>query len=155
SPLEKTGWERVETGDWSIVWQRGLWLLRKGQEYEIRACFQSFSGSDSDLAYSEPLLVSLDPTTKRFCFRTTKAGTPSDLCESDPKVAKSFLVALMVLRELTPLMKATPFPARVLKDNAGKRLIVAGIRRAAAQLARVHDTRLGHSFYLLRDIVSG
>jgi FRG domain len=154
SPLEKTGWERVETGGSSIVWQRGLWLLRESQEFEIRACFQTFSGSDSDLAYSEPLLVSLDPSTKRFRYRTTKTSTWSDLSSGMPKVAKPFFVALMILRELTPMWKVTPFPLRVLNKD-GERLNVGGLRRAAAKLARVRDARFGHSFYLLRDIVSG
>ena len=155
SPLEKAGWERVETGDWSIAWLRALWLLCQDQDYEVRAVLQSFAGSDSALAYTEPLLVKFDPSTKRFRCRTSKASSWSDFAQTQPQVAKPFFVALMVLRELTPLMKATPFPMRRLRDKDGKWLTVGGLRGAAAKLVSARDERSRRTIYLLEDIASG
>lgn len=155
SPLEKTGWERVEKGDCSIIWLRGLWVISQDQEYEIRAWFQSFEGNDSALAYTDPMLVTLDPSTKRFRSRTTKSISWDDFSETQSEIAKSFFVTLMILRELTPLMKATPFPKRTYRDKNGKSLTEAGLRRAAAKLGQTRDPRSGHIIYLVQEIGTG
>jgi hypothetical protein len=155
SPLEKTGWERVETGDWSIVWQRGLWVLREGRNYEVRAWFQTFTGSDSVLAGTEPLLVTLDPSTNRFHCRTAKTGDWQDLVQVQPKVAKAFFAALSVMGEVTPWMKPAPFVRRIEHYEDGRSVMFAGVRGAAAKLERVRDRRSGRGVYLLRDITSG
>jgi tetratricopeptide (TPR) repeat protein len=154
SPLEKSGWERVEQPGWGITWLRSMWIVRNLSQYGIRACFQVFAARESELMFAEPLVVEFDRASKRFRCRAendSKAwGTVSDF----PDVMKAFFVILTILRELSPIMKVSPFPARIAQSKDKEWLMAAFLHEADARLFRVADTR-SRTFHLVRDILSG
>lgn len=148
SPLERAGWERVERPGVDMEVLRAVWLVRDG----TRAVMYRFSQAwpDGHVSVLGPLLIAFDPTTAWFGIET--AHGISDLVSSDAfhPVAKPLFLALTLLRELSPVVKASPIPGLVAESEDGWNIIV-DVRGTAARLVRARGGRCGDHWYFLWD----
>jgi len=149
SPLERAGWERVERPGVDMEILRAVWLVRDG----TRAVMYRFSQAwpDGHVSVLGPLPIAFDPITARFGIETTHGI--SDLVDSDAfhPVAKPLFLALTLLRELSPVVKASPIPELVAKSKDGWDIIV-DVRGTAARLVRARDDHWGDDWYFLWDV---
>jgi FRG domain len=145
SLLEGIGWERVIRDKMTIDLHRAVWLRRAGDTFEVAVLNQStprgavkpvgFYSMFYDASLGR-LMVSL-PGSKQ-------APVPIDTLEG---LAKPIMVALMLLRNLSPTLKYQPFPSVALE---GKALTV----RCASDAARLYRVRPGPpnpDWFVLRD----
>lgn len=148
SPLERAGWERVERPGVDMEVLRAVWLVRDGTRPVMYRFSQAWP--DGHVSVLGPLPIAFDPTTAQFGIET--AHGISDLIDSDVfhPIAKPLFLALTLLRELSPVVKASPVPGLVAESEDGWDISV-DVRGTAARLVRAYDDRWGDDWYFLWD----
>jgi hypothetical protein len=143
SPLEGIGWERAIHDNVSIELTRAVWLRRSGSTLELAIFLQEAPAGGVQRASFLSLFY--DPSTGRIMISLPN-GTVTGL-DALGHLAKPVIIALMVLRNLSPVLKAQPIPTFV----ADRTTMVVGVARDAARLYRVRALPPNPDWFVLRD----
>jgi FRG domain len=141
SLLEMIGWEQlVHKKIKGIELTRGVWLRRSGTT--IKATMMEQVAPAGDI---QPNGFSLhyDSSKGRIMLAGERNDVPIDAIAY---LAKPIIVALMLLRHLSPALKCDPTPLR--QDGDGT---MVGCAREAARLYRVHPSPPNPDWFVLRD----
>ncbi|MFN7995673.1 MAG: FRG domain-containing protein [Bryobacteraceae bacterium] len=146
SPLEVSGWWRVEKGPSQWDYLRAAWMVRESGRFIVHLIYHNFPGG---LQVLGPFVVSFMPERGRFCVE--KGQDPVQLQDVGDfgKLAKPFYTLLLLLRELSPEIKCAPFPVEMVQHE-GEWEMVLPVRGAAARLVRAADGPGGQTRYVLR-----
>jgi FRG domain len=152
SVLEQVGWDHFVKTDAPVTLLRGVWLRRQGPQFAVAFIHQKVPGPGPETSDFMPF--NLDPPSGKFVF-----GAPGETQTTVPiteqaSLAKPVLAALMLLRHLSPALKAEPFPlAQFGISEGGKpssRMLVA-CACDAARLYRAAGTSRHRDWYVVRD----
>jgi hypothetical protein len=94
--------------------------------------------------------IRLDESEKRWVFQNHDGTSGAVPVDKDPMMAKALFIALMILRHLSPALKADVLPALEITTDSERKLCV-GVARDTARLYRVPSPV--RDWYVLRDIV--
>jgi hypothetical protein len=70
-------------------------------------------------------------------------------------IAKPLFTVLLILRELSPIVKAAPFPSLVFDAGTDSQKMIVSVSRERARLLRVLDSRTGKPLHFLRGLELG
>lgn len=141
SLLEDVGWDRLVEERKSLDLLRGVWRTTN----EVSVAFVSQMIRVRGLGCSDFMSLTFDPPSQQIMFRRSMGGHESLVpIASEPHLAKPILIALMLLRYLSPALKAEPLP----QLTVGDKMIVA-YARDAARLFQVQTTH--STWFVLRD----
>ena len=137
SPLEFSRWDEVETTNDELIFARGAYVEREGDTYRLWWISQSFPGCQRTVAGPFPFF--LDSAQGQLLAGTTEHALPLQW------PAKTLLVVLTLLRELSTEPLLCPFPTRAYDET----VFVVRVQGQTARLVRA-TTRAGEHLYLLR-----
>jgi hypothetical protein len=156
SPLERIGWENLEREGFETDFLRGLWLIRQGPGVMVHLLYHLMKVTEpasilgparveQRLQLHGPLYLDIDSRTRRFRMRVAE---DAPAIERIAGAENPIIAALMILRELSDLLKVSAVPM-VAGEGKGTWGYVAKFRHAAARLLKAHDSRSGRDFYIL------
>lgn len=154
SLLENTGWDHIVKASEPIRVLRGVWLRREAEGFAVAFIYQDVPGDQPEVVGFFPLRF--DPKLAQFAFFHPAGEKPSVPISGEPVLAKHILIALMLLRELSPVLKAEAVPRLAVGlsgDEKGKpstEYLVA-VKRDAAKLFRVAGTPPYGDWFVVRD----
>jgi hypothetical protein len=135
SPLECVGWTDLLRQGEPVQVPRAIHLVRDNSlSWQLQVFFQRAPKEQVEILFEEATSVRFDQVSQRFQLH--ESGEWADIC-TNPIAAKSFLVALSLLRTLAP-------------DPNSPRPMEA-YRTASAVLARTPDLFAGIPYYVMRD----
>ena len=113
SPLDATGWERIEHREASATVVRAIWLLRSGKRF-----FLTFFSllANVGIATVGPVEVAFDVQSQTFSYRPDPAAEWSPLL-GDLMLARVFFTAIGLIRALSPGWKSSPSPQHIITDG--------------------------------------
>lgn len=147
SPLDTAGWERVEQPGGEIDWIRAVWLVKEGLDYHLLFCIQSLPKGEIELV--GPIPIKHDVHARKFIYESPDSKWKDFF--TIPLLAKYLLVTLLILRELSPILKPTPFAAAEMALGGGKRRYLVPLRLDCARLTKSIESRSEKAIYFLRD----
>lgn len=113
SPLE-TPWYEGITPDEML---RAMWIVRGDEDQlAVYSIFQDYPGFR--IAQAGPILLRLDPTTRRLQWRPPREDRPWKAIAELGLTGKAILSSLVLLRDLSPQMKLAPYP--MMEADAGE-----------------------------------
>jgi hypothetical protein len=141
--LEEIGWERAIHNGTKMAFIRGVRLRRSGEKVEAAILHQETPGGGAvqQLGF---LSLFYDPSRRRIMVSLPKKVIPLDELGT---FAKPVMVALMLLRYLSTMLKCAPIPMLAVD---GKKFMLA-VARDAARLYRVHPLPPHPDWFVLRD----
>jgi FRG domain len=144
SLLENVGWERLIDEHRPIELLRAVWLRRDGDNFSAAIISETIPVRGPGI--SEFMPVSYNEQSQQLMFQRTPSGELDSLVPiaSEPHIAKPILIALMLLRYLSPALKVEP----TWRLRSGNRILV-GCARDAARLFQV--TTEQSTWFVLRD----
>jgi hypothetical protein len=156
SLLEKTGWEKIVKASEPIRVLRGLWLRRDCEEFAVAFVYQDVPGDQPEVMGFLPL--HFDPEHAQFAIYDPQGRASSMLISEDPVRGKHILIAFMLLRELSPVLKAEAVPRLAMGEsgeegNSSRKYLVA-VKNDAAKLFRVAGTPPFGDWFVIRDAVN-
>ena len=154
SLLENTGWDHIVKASETIRVMRGVWLRRVGEDFAVAFIYQDVPGDQPEVMGFLPLRF--NQPLGQFEFYDPDGRAPSMLISEDPVRGKHILIALMLLRELSPVLKAEAIPRLtfgVSDDETSKpsHKYFLAVKRDAARLYRVEGTSVYGDWFVLRD----
>jgi hypothetical protein len=159
SPLESPGIGSPDAAHQELGVLRAAWLVRNGSGLGFSLFFQSQS---SDQIMEVPLpRIQLDATTKTIQYEArTTDGSGGEKVEwknltSLRMIAKPLFTVLLILRELSPIFKAAPFPSLVVDAGTDSQKMFVRVSREGARLLGVQDSRSGKVLHFLRGLELG
>jgi hypothetical protein len=152
SLLEEIFWERAEQPGVHTTLRRGLWMARHGEEWVAVLLCQDFPGTQ--VKGWAPALIRLDPVRRRLIFKP--AGTAMEWTELGgvPELGKPVILALHLLRALSPAWKPEATPRLVTssgKDGGSLNRYLVAVIDGAARLIRVPDPARVADWFVARD----
>jgi hypothetical protein len=126
SPLEKTGWENLESASAETELLRAVWLRRRGSCFVLHLVYhliavkaeRSANGParlEQHIQVYGPLLCEIDPGIRRFRVRNAHAEPSSGNLLS--AVRKPLFGALTILRELSDIFKVSAILAAATRSR--------------------------------------
>ena len=143
SPLEGIGWESAIHHNASIHLTRAVWLRRSGNTLEVAIFLQDAPGGG--VQRTSFLSLFYDPSPGRIMISLPN-GTVTGL-DALGDYAKQVIVALMLLRNLSAVLKAQPMPTLVADGTT----MAVDLARDAARLYRVRPRPPNPDWFVLRD----
>jgi FRG domain len=151
SPLEKAGWERVEQEGGELSLLRGIWLVRSSENIGMAFFWQDLPKPATFTGFGF-VTVRLDRISQKLRVAVAESDNSQDITEFPP-YDKRLFTALLLLRELSPSVKAAPFPTLSFEGGIDElRTHVVDVRGKAAVLARVWDPSSGSHWYSARSL---
>jgi hypothetical protein len=151
SPLENPGLsEALRTGSAAEL-LRAAWLVRNGSGLSVTLFIQSFPAYQIAGATLHRIVMDRATGTIRYESGTGDAVEWKDLTEMEV-FAKPVFTILLILREISPLLKAAPFPDLVFGAGTDEQKMMVRISKEAARLLRVLDTRTSRPLHFLRNL---
>ncbi len=145
SLLEGVGWEQTIHKKATIDLHRGVWLRRSGETVEAAILSQEApSGAVQKIGF---LSLSYDPSLGRIMVSLQNGAQKAIPIDALGELAKPVIIALMLLRNLSPKLKVDPMPT-IVAD--GSKMLI-GCSRDAARLYRVRPTPPNPDWFVLRD----
>lgn len=144
SLLEEIGWEQTLYTKSKIELLRGVWLRKNGKIIEAAVVQQLVPGGNVQMFGFFSLFY--DAGKRRIMASLPGNGGAVGIDEME-SVGKSIIVALMLLRNLSPDLKCQPLPMVVI-DNSKMMIDCA---RDAARLYRVAPAPPNPHWFVLRD----
>jgi hypothetical protein len=148
SLLEQIGWERVVNEGAKITSRRGVWMRRTGEQREAAILDQQVPGDGVHVSAFIPLRY--DAVRQRIMVTPPQDGPLPFPIDTVAEIAKPIIIALMLLRHLSPAMKCEPSP-RVSMRTGETQKILLGVARDAARLYRVRAGEPNSDWFVLRD----
>jgi hypothetical protein len=148
SNFEELFWERSNKPDAQDLLVRGVWLCRSQQELIAVLICQQFPGTS--IASWSPARIRLDPGTRRLQVQPVGSGLDWAPLSTVPILAKPVIIALQMLRALSPAPKPEASPGTSLMSPEGNRYVVR-IVADAARLVRAADPAQVADWYVMRD----
>lgn len=153
SLLEEVFWERAEQPGVHTTLRRGLWMARHGEEWMAMLLCQDFPGTQ--VKGWAPVLIRFDTERRRLIFQP--AGTTMEWTElaSVPELGKPAILALHLLRALSPAWKPEATPRLVTssgKDGGSLNRYLVAVIDGAARLVRVADPARVADWFVARDV---
>ena len=151
SPLENTDWGHL-TGetDFNVQPLRALWLVRDGSRFGLYLFPQQITARDANAYEAGPFLYAFEPAAGAF-WRRDPGKTILVKTEWEAGRDKAFLIALAILRLLSPIPKPDPSPSQQSMEANGNGVMTIPIRSAVARLVQVSETINGRHWYVPRD----
>jgi hypothetical protein len=145
SLLEGIGWEQAIHKRATIDLTRGVWLRRSGTTVEAMILRQETpGGAVQSIGF---LSLFYDFSLRRIMIALPKGDEKAIPIDALGDLGKPVIVALMLLRYLSPTLKYQPTPTLVT-DRTN---ILLGCARDAARLYRVHPAPPNPDWFVLRD----
>ena len=145
SVLEGIGWEQAIHNKATIGLNRAVWLRRTGEKLEAAVLHQEVPGGPVQRIGFLSLFY--DPSRRRIMV-ALPTGEPAAIAIDElGDVAKPIIIALMLLRDLSPALKCKPMPGLVTDGTN----ILLGCARDAARLYRVRPPAPNPDWFVLRD----
>jgi len=152
SLLEQVGWDRIVKNKAPVQLERGVWLRRQGDNFEAAMVSQEMPGHLP--AVSGFLPFRYDPGLGQFVF-LSQPNQPGIPVVAEPTLAKPIFIALMLLRHLSPALKAAPTPgfafSSATETGQPQTTFLLRCARDAARLFRVSATPPNSDWFVLRD----
>ncbi|HUT54344.1 MAG TPA: FRG domain-containing protein [bacterium] len=137
SPLEASGWERIEEDKQGIELLRGVWLRRFKGLFILAVFYQQFpSGRISAFG---PLFVVYDKIEKELIYTQNKLYFRN--FEDDDLLKKPLFLALTLVRDLSSSWKVSPYPLMLFD----KQKAMLRVSRAVCCLVN-HPKSFGYHF---------
>jgi len=153
SPLEVTGWEQLGKPNGKIEWLGGMWIVRKDAHVAVQL-FPRWLGSSIEVqTVTQGFGYNYCAINGKF-WRRAVAKQLWTVVVGDKPVDKAFFTALSVLRFLSPVKKADPFPLEEELRGNGNRQLTIPVREKVATLTRMLDWNSDCQWYVPRDVLS-
>ena len=154
SPLETPSFSGAGDSTPTAELIRAAWLVRNGSGLSISLFIQTFPSGQIAGATIHRAAMDASTGTIRWESRTNQAGAGEkiewkELTEMD-LFAKQVFTILLILRELSPILKAAPFPSYVFDAGTDGQKMMVSSGKAAARLLRVQDSRTSRPLHFLR-----
>ena len=154
SPLEITNW--VQLHDYKageIQVPEAIWIGRNRARFAIELFPRSVTSTRVLTHQRSALYYEYCKTTGKFWTNSLnkELWTP---VTGDKQLDKAFFVVLALLRFLSPVKKADPFPLEEKLSSNGSRTMTIPVRSQVARLMRVLDSKRGLHWYVPRDILA-
>jgi hypothetical protein len=145
SLLEGVGWEQAIHQKTKIELQRGVWLRRSDKTIEAAILLQN--APDPDVQMLGFFSLFYDPALRRIMVSLPKGPKEAIPIDALDSLGKPIMIALMLLRYLSPMLKCQPTPKLVVDGTK----ILLGCARDAARLYRVRPSPPNPHWFVLRD----
>jgi hypothetical protein len=146
SVLEGIGWEQALHKRITIDLMRGVWLRRSGSTLEA-AILQQEEAPGGAVQTIGFFSLFYDPSLRRIMVSLPNDERKAIPLDALGNFAKPIIVALMLLRYLSPTLKCQPTPDIVADESK----FLVGCTRDAARLYRVHPSSPNPDWFVLRD----
>jgi hypothetical protein len=153
SSFEEIFWERARSEANEVELRRGLWIRRSEEETVVDLIYQKFPGTA--VGSWAPAKIRFDAARRRMVIQP--AGSSLEWVELStlPELAKPIIVALHLLRALSPQVKAEDTPRSARTENPGSagqmNTYLVALLAGAAKLIRVQDPARLADWYVMRD----
>ncbi|MBA3916543.1 MAG: hypothetical protein H0X25_22395 [Acidobacteriales bacterium] len=160
SQLEEVFWERAATAAETVMLRRGLWIRRHQGEIVVALMCQDFPGTI--VKGWAAVLIRLDPEKRRMIFKPVESPgqDPSnqmdwmDLAEL-PILAKPVIIALYLLRALSPAVKAEAMAVLTTSGHqdsgVAENTYLVSVFADVARLIRVPDPAGAADWFVMRN----
>ncbi len=156
SPLDAPSAEGAAASGQDAQILRGAWVARNGSGLSASLFFQSFPGGQTMQAALGKIVLDASTNTIRYEFHGdhSSAGATVEWREltAIPIFAKPVFTVLFILRELSPTLKALPFPSVVTDAGTESQKMWVDVSKDAARLLRVRDSRNSRPVHFLRGV---
>ena len=153
SPLEIPNWAQLNNAHGEIQVPGGIWIARSDIHFAVEF-FPRLVKSTQVLTHQfSPVYYDYCTNNGTFWTCSVKKGLKTPIV-GDKQLDKAFFIALALLRFLSPLKKADPFPLEENSRENGSRTFTIPVRENVVQLKHVFDPKTGFHWYVPRDIIS-
>jgi hypothetical protein len=161
SPLETAELSRAEDarakGLQTVEVLRAAWLVRDGSQLSVNVFYSSLPSNRLTGMKKTGLAWDSSTGTIRYPLPAKNAGgSPGEIEWDDftklPLLPKPLFTALLVLRELSPILKVAPFPALVTDAGTEAQKMFVTVSRNSARLLRVLDPRSSKPLHFVRSL---
>jgi hypothetical protein len=150
SPLDNPDWYRVGDAESDVQQLRALWLVSHDDRFGIYLFAQRVMSRDVEMLAAGPFEYVFDADRAAFWRRDPDKGFAVKV-RWDRPADRAFKIALSVLRFLSPVTKADPFPVQHAQREDGTYVMTIPVRGAVARLKRVMEPVSNQHWYLLKD----
>lgn len=150
SPLDNPDWYHVGGAESDVQQLRVLWLVSHDNHFGIYLFVQRIMSRDVKMLSAGPFEYVFDADSAVFWRRDPDRG----FCVKvgwDRRVDEAFRIALSLLRFLSPVTKADPFPVQHARREDGIYVMRVPVRGAVARLKRVVEPVSNQHWYLMKD----
>jgi FRG domain len=136
---------------------RAVWLVRSGTQLSVSVYYQNLT--NNQVTTIQMGRIALDSSTGTIRYGLTPQNPSAsqsqtywkDLAEFTT-LTKPVFTVLYVLRELSPILKAAPFPEIVTDAGTDNQKMLVRVSKESARLLRVKDSRTSQLLHFVRGL---
>jgi|CZKJ01.1.fsa_nt_gi hypothetical protein len=136
---------------------RAVWLVRSGSQLSVSVFYQNLS--NNQVTTIQMRRIALDSSTGiiRYGLRPQNPGASQSQTQWEDlakftTLTKPVFTVLYVLRELSPILKAAPFPEAVSDAGTDNQKTLVRVSKESARLLRVKDSRTSQLLHFVRGL---